>query len=169
MVKHKHNTKPKNVDGNELLKELIMKQLKNVSQYKKLQYTDLKRVCKYINTSIFDENNCCMWTGYVTNANNSNKGTYINFYFRKKKAALHRLLYSNFVGELTDNEYLKFSCENKGTCCNIRHLRKFKYQKKSECDNAKTVLKETKTKNHKIVQIMDISSGLTDQLTLSFD
>jgi hypothetical protein len=41
-------------------------------------------------------------------------------------------LYCNFVEDLSDDEYLKFSCENKGNCCNIKHLKKFKYQKKED-------------------------------------
>lgn len=116
-------------DNNELLRELLLKQIKTVPQDKKLQYTDLKRICKYIGGSIFDEHKCCLWNGYITNVNNSNKGTYINFYFRNKKVALHRLLYINFVDELQDDEYLKFSCENKGRCCTVSHLKKFQYQK----------------------------------------
>lgn len=171
MVKDKSEkrlTKPKSIDGNELLNELLIKQIKGVPQDKKLQYTDLKRVCKYIYSSIFDENNCCLWTGYVTNANNTTKGTYINFYFRKKKAALHRLLYSNFVGELTDNEYLKFNCDNKGMCCTVKHLRKFKYQKKVENTLNESKPKQVKTRDRKIVKIISDSDNY-DDLTLSFD
>lgn len=110
-------------------KELLVHQLKNVPMQKKLQYNDIKRVSKYVSSSIFDENNCCIWTGYITNSKNKNKGTYINFYFKKKKIALHRLLYINFVGKLQNDEYLKFSCNNKGKCCNIHHMKKFKYNK----------------------------------------
>lgn len=117
------------MDNNELLKELITKQLNNVPIDKKLQYTDLKRLCKYVKGNIFDDNKCCLWSGYITNSNSNIKGTYINFYFKKKKAALHRLLYINFVDSLADDEYLKFNCHNKGKCCTIGHLRKFKYQK----------------------------------------
>jgi len=120
------------VEKSDLLKELLNKQLKNVPTSKKLQFSDMKRICKYINSSIFDEDHCCIWDGYVTNINNKSKGTYINFFFSKKKVALHRLLYNNFVGVLEDNEYLKFSCEYKGQCCNIFHLKKFKYQEKDE-------------------------------------
>lgn len=172
--KNKDNANQKRikvVDGNELLKELIMKQLKNVPQDKKLQYTDLKRICKYIGSSIFDENKCCIWNGYITNANNSNKGTYVNFYFRKKKAALHRLLYCNFVGELYDDEYLKFSCECKGKCCTIKHLRKFQYQKKDEIDNEepKTNLTQNITHNKAIKIICNASSVDLDKLYISFD
>ena len=112
-------------------KELMSKQIKNVHTTKKLSYNDLKRIAKYISSSIFDENTCCLWNGYITNSNNKNKGTYINFYFRQKKVALHRLLYINFIGDLTNEEYLKFSCPNKGKCCNIHHMQKFHYEKVS--------------------------------------
>lgn len=113
---------------NDMFKELLTKQQKNVAIDKRLQYTDLKRICKYVLTSLFDEDRCALWSGYVTNANKANKGTYINFYFNKKKVALHRLLYINFVGPLEDNEYLKFTCPNHGTCCNVKHLKKFVYK-----------------------------------------
>ena len=131
--------KPKKpfVEKSDLLQELLNKQLNNVPSSKKLQFSDMKRICKYINSSIFDEDNCCIWGGYVTNINNRSKETYINFFFSKKKVALHRLLYNNFIGELNDNEYLKFSCEHKGQCCNIFHLKKFKYQEKEEDEKKK--------------------------------
>ena len=115
-----------------LLNELIKKQLKNIPNDKKLRYNDLKRLCKYITSSIFDENRCTLWNGYITNVHNVSKGIYINFYFKGKKAALHRLLYINFVGQLLDDEYLKFSCESKGKCCNIAHFSKFQYIKKDK-------------------------------------
>jgi len=149
------------INNNDLLKELMTKQLKNIPSDKKLQYTDLKRICKYINSSIFDDNKCCIWNGYVTNANNDEKGTYINFYFRKKKVALHRLLYCNFFGELNDDEYLKFSCDNKGSCCNIKHLGKFAYHKKPLDQNKQ----EKHEKNIKYNQVIITEADLT----LSFD
>ena len=115
--------------NNDLLNELLKKQLKTVPLDKKFRYNDLKRLCKYVKSSIFDENVCTLWEGYVTNINNASKGIYINFYFKGKKTALHRLLYINFVGNLLDDEYLKFTCENKGKCCNVQHLKKFAYSK----------------------------------------
>lgn len=98
----------------------------------------MKRICKYIDTSIFDKNKCCLWNGYITNINNSNKGTYVNFYFRNKKVALHRLLYSNFVAPLNSSEYLKFNCDNKGICCNINHYEKYKYSKNNVGNTKRT-------------------------------
>jgi len=113
--------------SNYLLKELLEKQLPNIDNSKKMSYVDIKRMSKYLLTSIFDNDNCCLWTGYITNENNSKKGTYINFYFNKEKTALHRLLYLNFIGDISNNEYIKFSCSNKGKCCNINHMKKYSY------------------------------------------
>lgn len=110
-----------------IFRELVSHQLRNIQTNKKLQLCDIKRISRRINTSIFDENICSIWNGYITNTNNTSKGMYVNFYFRKKKVALHRLLYCNFVEDLNDDEYLKFNCENKGRCCNIHHMNKFKY------------------------------------------
>lgn len=160
-------------EGSELLKELLTKQLKSVQYQKRLQYSDLKRICKYINSSIFDPVKCCKWEGYITNSNNTcGKGTYINFYFRKKKAALHRLLYSNFIGELLDDEYLKFNCDNKGTCCNINHFKKHKYlpkvkkhiEEETNIDNKKNKL--TKAEAGKVVQIFNKEAK---KIIISFD
>jgi len=162
----------KNIDNNELFKELIEKQLKNIDNDKKLQYNDIKRICKYINSSIFDPNKCCIWYGYITNVNNSNKGTYINFYFRKKKAALHRLLYNNFIGELKSNEYLKFNCENKGKCCNIHHLKKYKYQNINQDTSIKKESLIDKKKESKTIEIVnkDVKDEkLLEKLHISFD
>ena len=158
----------KTMDKNDILSELLNKQIKNIPNDKKLQYIDLKRVCKFIPTTIFDDNQCCLWNSYVTNQNSNNKGLYINFYFRQKKAALHRLLYSNFVGELDTDEYLKFTCENKGKCCTVSHLNKYKYNKKTDDTTVKTkvnkknkINKETKINNSIVVD--------KEELQITFD
>lgn len=109
-----------------LLRELISKQLNVITPQHRLQITDLKRVSKKLSSSIFS-NRCSLWKGYVTNINKVEKGMYINFFYNGKKSALHRLLYVNFVGDLSDNEYVKFTCENKGKCCNVNHLKKYYY------------------------------------------
>ena len=111
----------------DIIKELLTNQLKNVNLTKRLNYNDIKRISKFLTSSIFDPLKCSLWTGYITNEKNQSKGTYINFYFNQKKIALHRLLYLNFIGEIINTEYLKFSCPNKGKCCNINHLKKYSY------------------------------------------
>ena len=145
------------------LRELISNQLKNIPASRRLLYKDLARVTKYINTSIFDEEQCCIWDGYVTNAKNAKKGTYINFFFRNKKVALHRLLYENFVGSLGDEHYLKFSCddeENKGKCCNINHMIKYKYNSSPE---------EQSNGTQKLETVKTLHETTKEDLTIKFD
>lgn len=112
-----------------LLNELTSRQRKDVPVSKKLTYKDITRISKNIDCSVFGEA-CCIWQGYITNLNKENKSHYINFYFKDKKVALHRLLYLNYVDNISDSEYLKFSCENKGKCCNINHF--IKYEKDTD-------------------------------------
>src|ERR1700722_13555815 len=100
----KDNSKNKNTE--KIFRELVSKQLRNIPTNKKLQLSDIKRIARRINGSVSDPNKCAIWSGYITNINNASKGTYVNFYFRKKKVALHRLLYINFIGDLEDDEYL---------------------------------------------------------------
>jgi len=108
--------------NNKIMIELIQNQKKNITS-KKLSYNDLKRISKYLLGSIFT-NDCSIWNGYITIVKNDDKNAYINFFYNGKKYALHRLLYINFIGDLGDNEYIKFKCNNKGKCCNINHFYK---------------------------------------------
>jgi hypothetical protein len=152
-------------DSNSIFREFLDHQQKKISSELRLQYDDLKRITKYIDTSIFDSTECCIWNGYITNDKSANKGTYINFYFRGKKVALHRLLYVNYIGELEKDEYLKFTCDNKGKCCNIHHMKKFKYRKKTtdEDDIKKVTVTQIKEK-----EIEEKKNDKT-KLILSFD
>jgi hypothetical protein len=145
----------KKVKPENILRGLMAKQIKNIPSSKKLQFTDLKRISKKLSGSIFDPNSCCLWTGYVTNINNISKGIYINFYFNGKKVALHRLLYINFIGELCDDEYIKFTCNHKGKCCNIYHLIKYKYNRAEQIEPVKEV--KIATKKNKVVDVKQSS------------
>ena len=106
---------------NNFFQELIQNQRKIISPDKKFNLNDLKRISTYLTKSIFS-NECCIWNGYITQFKNDT--FYINFYFNGKKVALHRLLYNNFIDDLEDSEYLKYTCENKGKCCNLNHFKK---------------------------------------------
>ena len=154
-------------NNNHLLKELLKRQRKDVDEDKKLYLHDIKRICKNISSSIFSGDDCCIWNGYITNLNKANKGTYINFYFRQRKVALHRLLYLNYVGDLSNSEYLKFSCENKGICCNVHHLRKFTYNKipKQICFDKK---KNKKKKNISIIHETTCEDEDVEELIVDF-
>jgi hypothetical protein len=146
--------------NDKVLSELLSHQLKKVDGYKKLSFSDITRIAKYLDKSIFNTDECVLWKGYVTNCKNKSKGVYVNFYFKQKKYALHRLLYLNYIGSLYDDEYLKFTCPNKGMCCNINHFKKFDNEHelipKKIIDNNPTDLKknleekkDTKDKNLK--------------------
>jgi hypothetical protein len=106
-----------------ILSELTSLQLKTIETTKKFTYRDIMRICKHINKSIFGKQ-CSLWEGFVANIK-ANKSPYINFYFRGKKLALHRLLYINYVEVLKDNEFIKYSCKNKGRCCCLNHMIKY--------------------------------------------
>jgi hypothetical protein len=136
---------------NNFFKELLTKQLKNICASKKLLFSDIKRISKFLSDTIFDENKCSLWNGYITNEKNQSKGTYINFYFNKKKIALHRLLYINYIGDISNDEYIKFSCDNKGKCCCIYHMKKYSYNKQGEdidSDNSNNVINENNNNIH---------------------
>jgi len=144
--------------------ELLKKQIIGISSDKKLNYNDIKRISKFIKSSIFDKKKCSIWNGYITNENNNSKGTYINFYFNKKKIALHRLLYINYIGILSDNEYLKYSCENKGKCCNINHMNKYTY------NNIKPNLNQENNENtEKIIKNKSSNHDLSESIQINID
>lgn len=109
-------------NNDEIYTELIQKQRKDCKESKKLNLSELKRISKNLVKSIFSEDECSIWNGYITNKSSNSKPSYVNFYFRNKKIALHRLLYENYIGDINDNQYLKFTCNNKGICCNVNHI-----------------------------------------------
>jgi hypothetical protein len=109
-----------------MVDKLINLQRLNCPDDKLLTEKDLKRIITRTGGIYNDTNECILWNGYITH----NKIDYINFYFKGKKCALHRLLYVNFKGKLNDNDYLEFICKdkyNRGRCCNINHIMKKKY------------------------------------------
>ena len=128
-----------------LLDEMLERQNKDVTFEQKLLVNDLRRIVKYIEKSIFNIDECCIWNGYITNKTSEIKQSYVNFFFKNKKVALHRLLYSNFIEQIHDNEYIKFTCENKDIyCCNINHMVKCKYNvQKCKIKKAKNIILTT--------------------------
>jgi hypothetical protein len=148
---------------NDLLKELIKNQRKNIKVNNKLSLSDMNRISNNLENSILCQNECSIWKGYITNNNSSNRSKYINFYFNHKKTALHRLLYINYVDKLEKNEYIKYSCNNKGICCNINHL------KKSKKNNIKKIKKNYIKKNKKNDDNNDDNNEIISNNIVSFD
>ena len=131
------------ISKNKILVELINNQIDNIDNKKKLDVRSLQRISRNIDDSIFGDK-CVIWQGYITYIE-STKVHYVNFFFDGKKHALHRLLYLNFIGDVKANEYLKYSCNNKGKCCNINHIYKINskktldFEKKNKLENNKNI------------------------------
>ena len=115
------------VSKNKLFIELVNNQID--AKNKKLDVKSLQRISRNIDKSIFG-NECVIWKGYITYIKETDVH-YINFFYNKKKHALHRLLYLNFIDDINDNEYIKYKCNNKGKCCNINHFYKINSKKKN--------------------------------------
>jgi hypothetical protein len=123
---------------NQMLTELIKNQINISDLDKKFTLADLKRIVNNLPDSIFGDE-CCIWSGYIINSKTDNKNCYISFFIKNKKKALHRLLYYNFIGELNDNEYLKFTCQNKGKCCTLKHFYKVPNDNKKIINNIEEI------------------------------
>jgi hypothetical protein len=147
-----------NKNINNILLLLIKNQRSNIPFDKKLSYTDLKRISKYLNASIFNNDECVLWSGYITTIKHDENKSYINFYYNGKKFALHRLLYINYINDLNDSEYIKFNCCNKGKCCNINHFYKVKN------DNDISIKEDTLINN-----IENITIKKKDTIIVDFD
>jgi hypothetical protein len=172
MTDTKNETLDNNIKSNNMLSkndifiQMINLQRKNLSYKYRLNIDDIHRILNNISTSPFAPIDCCIWNGYVTLLEKS-KIKYINFYFKHRKIAIHRLLYINYVDDLNDDSYLKFTCENKGICCNVNHIIKrsqpiVKSNNKNNIpinnlDNEKTIspTKNKKNKKNKLTIIFD--------------
>ena len=145
------------MDGNKstLFQELITKQRTECKDSRKLTLSDIKRISKNLNASIFDCSCCSLWNGYVTNKTQKTKTSYINFYFRHKKVALHRLLYENYVSDIPDSQYIKYSCDNKGVCCNLNHMYTLDVVKPKEIPIDNSSIKEEKKIKNKLIVNFD--------------
>ena len=110
-----------NYNDNNIYNELISRQLNNIN-FNKLSKLDLLRISNKINNSIFTEN-CCIYQGNIIIKNNKK---YIPFFYNYKKVSLTRILYNNFIININNNNNLLYTCENKGQCCSLNHM-KLKY------------------------------------------
>jgi len=126
----------------ELFFEMIKHQRKHIPENYRLYWKDMKRILKYIDSSIFNKD-CTIWKGYIT----YNKNVYVNFYLHGRKIALNRVLYINFIDDLFENNYLTFKCNKKGcislNCICIKNSKKYSKNivtpKKSTKKNSITV------------------------------
>jgi hypothetical protein len=145
---------------NKVLMEMCTRQNKNIEKKYLLEYNDMIRILKNVDGNIFDNTNCIFWKGYMTKCNN-NKSSYVNFYLKKRKIALHRILYLNFIGSLDEKQYLKFKCANAGKCCNVNHILKV-------CNNENIINTQNIRNNIKITKL-ETSSDSKGKIVIIFD
>lgn len=122
------------ISKNKILVELVDKQLRDVENEKRLDVKSLQRISRNVEGSLFGDK-CIIWQGYITYISSTDVH-YINFFFNGKKHALHRLLYLNYMGDVKKNEYLKYTCPNKGKCCNINHIIKINSKKSLDLEKS---------------------------------
>lgn len=147
---------------NQILIQMLQFQRKNLLFKLRLDLEDIRRIVLNINKSIFDDNNCCIWQGYITNT--TERSRYINFYFKHRKIALHRLLYINYVGDIDKKNYLKFICQNKGICCNVKHVEKCtKNTQNSQSTKGTNISHKQST-----MQVMKLANNATGQARSKF-
>lgn len=139
----------------EILSKLIKNQKNDIPLDKKLAFNDLARISNNLPNDIFTDE-CCIWSGYITNSNSEKKNCYISFYFKNKKVSLHRLLYTNYIGHINDNEYIKYTCNNKGKCCTINHLKKV-YEGIEDTNSNKEENKDNKEDDKKVLSKLRVS------------
>lgn len=130
---------------NDILGNLIKHQKENTEIKSKLSLSDLKRLTNNLSKDIFNDE-CSVWEGPILMANNKE---YISFFINGKKISLNRILYKNYIGNLDDNEYLKYTCTNKGSCCSLKHIYKInkKVQKQNIPENLPEIIIPKKKSN----------------------
>ena len=111
------------MDIENIIANLHINQLDDIDSKYKLSYKDILRLASHMDGDPFSISECCKWKGAISISANNSK--YINFWFKRKKYSLHRILYINYKNNLPANKYLRFSCQDysmRGMCCNINHI-----------------------------------------------
>lgn len=102
----------------EIFRKYFSQQRKNIANndiYGRMSFEDIKRVEKNIQGDIFS-NECCSYKGEITNKN------YLTISFNGIKVSVLRLLYHNYIDDITENHILTYKCKNRSLCCCLNHL-----------------------------------------------
>lgn len=111
------------MNNNIIFNDLLKYQLKDIPRNKKLGYDDLLRVAKFIPSTIFNNNDCVLWSGYASKRKTDNKYSEIKFRFNNEKQNVHRLLYLNYIDKhIDDNSVIRHICKNVN-CVNLNHIK----------------------------------------------
>lgn len=142
-----------------LLDELISKQLDDVPSEYKLSRKDLFRITKYIDKSIFSNDGCVLWQGYVKKLTTRKNPGEVCFFYKGKKKILHRLLFRNFF-KLEDYQYIKAECNHQGQCVNLNHYKIYNY------NNNTKIFQRKRDKQTQTEEIKNIDDDINLKLTL---
>ena len=103
-----------------IFRDFLRNQRKDVTpigRYGKLNFVECLRINKFLhNVDIFTDK-CVVYE----NKNKNNK-TYISISYNGKKVSLLKLLYLNFVDDITNHSHIKYLCEHNGLCLSIKHI-----------------------------------------------
>lgn len=92
------------------------KNIKEIGNYGKLDFQDIKRLDTYIKGNIFVSEDCCIYTGET-------KKKYSTISYKGKKVSVLRLLYHNYIDDVLSDDILEYLCDNPGICCNLNHFK----------------------------------------------
>jgi len=90
--------------------------IKEIGNYGKMDFHDIKRLDMYIKGNIFVSDNCCLYTGEI-------KKKYSTISYKGKKVSVLRLLYHNYINDVESEDIVEYLCEKVGICCNLRHFK----------------------------------------------
>lgn len=136
-------------------------EVRTVGNYGKLELEDMCRIASKTPVDIFFSHNCIKYNGYIRTKKLKNGDTTLCEFqvsFRGKKVLLNRLLYHNFIEHVDRDEIVINTCLRKGTCCNIRHLKKIKNPKHTS---------QYKTKHLTDELVIKICIGLKNKVKIS--
>ena len=131
---------------------LQRKDVPDVGLYGKLSFEDLKRIDRASLGDVTSSRNCCLYIGETVS------NTYCTFSYKGKKTSIIRMLYHNFIGDIDPDAQIKYTCENKGRCCNLKHFelnKKKKAPKKEEISDSQQENKENEKKDENIFKFDD--------------
>ena len=89
------------------------KDIKTVGNYDRLNHFEILRMAKTCG-NYYTPDKCQRFCGYTKNG-------VPEFSYKGKKTSLYRLLYHNYIGDLSDVVKIGHKCGNFG-CCNIDHI-----------------------------------------------
>ena len=115
--------------NNQILNNLINFKKKDLNKFK-LTNEQILKISNNLTSDIFNSNECVIWEKYKKK---ESKTKYLNIKINNKKMALHRVIFINYIDDLKKNEYVKYTCCNKGICFNLKHLKK-----KNQKDHSKS-------------------------------